>query len=160
MEPTEAGGTPLGDSPPTVPIREPTDWRGCRTGGRGGERGQVEGEGEMGRGAGRKSAAPRACCWCIRAMATLVVAAAACKGAWTRGAQIRGCGLGETAPPAASARPPPGNPPSWAGMLSCLTICCTKILSQEPRVTLPAAPPPRLPAPPPRPVLLPATDPP
>lgn len=41
---------------------------------------------------GRKSAAGRwgRWGWCVKAMATEVVAAAACRGAWMRGAQITG----------------------------------------------------------------------
>lgn len=178
-------GAPLGGSPAAAtPMRELTDWRGSKSGGLGGESGHVEGEGEMGSGEGRKSAPCwlRACCccwiccwscccccccWCIRAMATLVVAAAACRGACTSGAHISwcGCGRGDTAPP-----PPPVPKPGrtaaviscMAGMLSCLTICCTSTLSHEPRpARLPAAPPPPPPPrlPPPRPIL-PAMEPP
>lgn len=96
----DAGNAPLGDRPPIppiaiIPIRELTEGRrGCKTGARGGDRGnEDEGEGEI-RGEGRKKAPPSACCccscwncccccccWCIRAMATLLVAAAVCRGA-------------------------------------------------------------------------------
>lgn len=51
-------GTPRGGSVPITPMRELSDCRGRRMGGRGGERGHEEGDGEM----GRKMAAPRACC--------------------------------------------------------------------------------------------------
>lgn len=167
-------GNPLGDKPlippiVIIPIRELTEGRrGCSTGARGGERGKVdEGEGEI-IGDGKKKPAPRACCcscwscccccWCVRAMATLLVAAAVCRGAWTSGAQMTGRGRGDTEPlppiipllPAAAA----AMVSCMAGMLSCLTICCTSMLSQEPRPLAarpaPGPPPPR---PPPRPIL-------
>lgn len=66
----DAGKAPLGDRPPIppiaiIPIRELTEGRrGCKTGARGGDRGnEDEGEGEMS-GDGRKKAPPRACCCC------------------------------------------------------------------------------------------------
>ena len=168
----EAGNPPLGDKPPTpiIPMRELTDGRkGCSTGARGGDMGKEEdGEGEM-RGEGRNIAPPSACCccWCMRAMATLVVAAAVWRGAWTSGAQITGLGLGDTVPLPPMAPPRPAAAAAMAscmaGMLSCLTICCTSMLSQEPRPPMarpapaPGPPPPR---PPPRPILPPATEPP
>lgn len=53
-------GTPLGGRV-VMPRREVTDWRGWRRGGRGGERGHPEGEGERGKGEGKKRApCPRA----------------------------------------------------------------------------------------------------
>lgn len=166
-------GNPLGDKPlippiAIIPMSELTEGRsGCSTGARGGDRGKaVEGEGEM-RGEGRKKAPPSACCccscwscccccccWCIRAMATLLVAAAVCRGAWTSGAQMTGRGRGDTVPlpPMTPLRPAAAAAIAscMAGMLSCLTICCTSMLSQEPR-PLAARPPPAPGPPPPRP---------
>lgn len=95
-------------------------------------------------------------------MATFEAAAAVCKGAWTNGAQMTGRGC-EDRPPAATIPPaPPIQLPvatsCMVGMLSCLTICCTKRLSQEPAPPRPPLAPP--PAPPPRPRVLLATEPP
>lgn len=90
----------------------------------------------------------------MRAMATLLVAAAVCRGAWTSGAQMTGRGRGDTVPllPAAAAA---AMASCMAGMLSCLTICCTSMLSQEPRppAVIPPPPGPPPPRPPPRPML-------
>lgn len=164
-------GNALGDKAPIpliaiIPMRELTEGRrGCKTGARGGESGNVEeGDGEI-RGEGRKKVPPSACCCCccccMRAMATLLVAAAVCSGAWTSGAQMTGRGLGDIAPllPAAAA----AMASCMAGMLSCLTICWTKMLSQEPRLPAvrppPPAPGPPPPRPPPRPILPPSEPP-
>lgn len=160
-----------------IPIRELTEGlRGCSTGPRGGDSGKdPEGEGEI-RGEGRKKPALSACCcwsccscccccccWCMRAMATLLVAAAVCSGAWTRGAQITGRGLGDTLPlpPITPLRPAAAAAMASciAGMLSCLTICCTRMLSDDPSppaANPPDGPPPR---PPPRPILPPSEPP-
>lgn len=157
-------GTPRGGRPPITPMRELRDCRGCRIGGRGGESGQEEGEGEIGSGEGRNipAGSPCCCCWnccccccCSRVMATLVVAAAVCRGAWTNGAQITGRGWGDTVPPVLVRVPAVIS--CMVGILSCLTICWTRMLSHEPAAP---EPPPRPPPPGPRPRLLPATDPP
>lgn len=66
---------------------------------------------------GRKMCVARLC-WCVNAMATLVVAAAVCSGAWTSGSQITGLPL--------SSRPAVMGWRSWmlcAMSWSCLTIC-------------------------------------
>lgn len=79
---------------------------------------------------------------------------------------MTGRGLGDTVPlppmtpllPAAAA----AMASCMAGMLSCLTICCTSMLSQEPRLPaarLPPAPGPPPPRPPPRPILPPSEPP-
>lgn len=172
----ERGNPPLGDKPlippiAIIPMSELTEGRsGCNTGARGGDRGKVEeGEGDT-RGEGRKKAPPSACCccsccscccccccWCMRAMATLLVAAAVCRGAWTSGAQITGRGRGDTVPlPPMTLRPAAAAAIAscMAGILSCLTICCTRMLSQEPRPPAARPPPgPPAPRPPPRPIL-------
>lgn len=144
--PVEEGeaGNPLGDKPPIppiviIPMRELTEGRrGCNVGGRGGDRGkEEEGEGEM-RGEGRKKAPPSACC--------------CCRGAWTSGPQMSGRGRGDTVPLPPMTPPLPAMASCMANMLSCLTICCTSMLSQEPRVPAPGPPGPR---PPPRPILAP-----
>lgn len=69
-----------------------------------------------GGGGGRKTAAGRRG-WCVSAMATDVVAAAACNGAWISGVQITGAGAG--AGPAAAA--------AWARWAQCAISrsCCT-----------------------------------
>lgn len=56
--------------------------------------------------------------WCVRAMATEVVAAAAWRGAWIRGAQITGVGEGGVWGGGFCKRWA-----QWAMSLSCCTIC-------------------------------------
>lgn len=66
---------------------------------------------------GRKRWAARFCWW-VKAMATFVVAAAVCKGAWTRGSQMTDLPL--------SSRPAITDGSSWmswAMSWSCFTIC-------------------------------------
>lgn len=77
---------------------------------------------------GRKMWACRLCWW-VRAMATLVVAAAVCSGACTRGSQITGLPL-SSRPTATCCRP-------WmlrAMSQSCLTICWTISLFTGPEL--------------------------
>jgi len=56
--------------------------------------------------------------WCVRAIATEVVAAAAWRGAWMRGAQMTGVGEGGVCGGAFCMRWA-----QWAMSLSCCTIC-------------------------------------
>lgn len=56
--------------------------------------------------------------WCVKAMATEVVAAAAWRGAWMRGAQMTGVGEGGVWGGAFCNRWA-----QWAMSLSCCTIC-------------------------------------
>lgn len=94
------------------------------------------------------------CCW-RRVIATFEAAAAVCKGACTNGAQINGRGCEEDIPPGTVPPAPPIQLPvvtsCIAGMLSCLTICCTKMLSQDPAAPRPLLAPPSVPSPPPGP---------
>lgn len=149
------------------------DWRGGRIGPRGGERGQEDGEGQTGIEVGQIERVegknmPCCCCCCCwrRVIATFEAAAAVCKGAWTNGAQITGRGCEDTPPATVPAVPPiqlPVATSCMAGMLSCLTICCTKMLSQDPAHPRPLLAPPGPgpgPGPPPRPRVLLATEPP
>lgn len=158
----------------TIALR---DWRGGRIGARGDERGQDDeegqigtGEGQIGRGVGQtewgeERNMPCCCCCCCwrRVMATFEAAAAVCKGAWTNGAQITGRGCEDTPPATVPPAPPiqlPVATSCMVGKLSCLTICCTKMLSQDPAPARPLLAPPPVPGPPPRPRVLLATEPP